>query len=70
MTCFRDMTFCADSMADAKVPCVEKRCHRYFSAETRVAARRWWSHDPDNAPIAFSHFAETCPDYKPQEPQE
>lgn len=63
MICYRNMTFCADSMADAKAPCVEKRCYRRFSTEL-AAARRRWLHDPDKTPIAFKHFAETCPGYR------
>lgn len=54
--CYRDMSFCASD-------CVNTTCHRHFGPEQRADARRWWAHDPDNAPVAFSHFGDTCPDY-------
>ena len=55
--CYKDMTFCA---AD----CATLTCHRNLTDEDIQGARKWWSHDPDNAPIALSDFSENCPDYK------
>lgn len=58
MMCFRDKTFCGSD-------CTRKTCWRHFGAADRVAARAWWSHDPDNAPIAFAPLHEMRPDYQP-----
>lgn len=55
--CFRDMTFCSSD-------CTRVACMRHFGPAEDAAARRWWSHDPDNAPIAFSDFSATCSDYR------
>ena len=57
MICYKDKTFCGSD-------CIMTECHRFFSAETRRGARAWWSHDPDNAPVAFSDFSKSCPHYK------
>ncbi len=62
MICFRDMTFCS---AD----CYNTDCGRYFSELDAIEARRWWSHDPNNAPIAFCDYSATCPDFQ-DEPSE
>jgi hypothetical protein len=59
MICYRDMTFCS-------APCKTTGCPRNFTEETRQAARKWWDHDPDNAPIAFSDFSWGCQDYDPK----
>lgn len=59
MICYRDMTFCSSD-------CDNRECRRHFSEEVEKGARKWWSHDPDNAPIAFSDFSKTCPDYLPR----
>jgi hypothetical protein len=56
MICYRDMTFCS-------AVCDNKLCFRQFTKEVNEKAREWWSHDPDNAPIAFSDFSGTCPVY-------
>lgn len=56
MICFRDMTFC-----DAY--CMNKKCPRQYTLEVDEAARKWWDHDPDNAPVAFSDFSGNCKDY-------
>lgn len=58
MICYRDMTFCASD-------CTNTACHRHFGPEQQKGARSWWSHDPENAPVAFSDFSDTCPDYHP-----
>ena len=61
MICYKDKTFCSSN-------CTNKDCHRFFSDEAREGARKWWRHDPDNAPIAFSDFSGTCPVYiKPKQ---
>jgi len=57
MMCFRDRTFCDSD-------CTNTACYRHFGPDDAEAARRWWSHDPDNAPIAFGYFSEDCPDYR------
>ena len=44
--CYKDRTFCASD-------CMVSDCWRYFGPEQSEGARRWWSHDPDNAPIAW-----------------
>jgi hypothetical protein len=56
MIYYRDMTFCS-------AVCDNKLCFRQFTKEVNEKAREWWSHDPDNAPIAFSDFSGTCPVY-------
>lgn len=56
MICYKDKTFCGSD-------CVNVGCHRYFSEEERENARKWWKHDPDNAPVAFSDFSKNCPGY-------
>jgi len=55
--CYKDRTFCDSD-------CTQSSCYRFFSSEQKEGARRWWSHDPDNAPIAFSNFSKTCEAYK------
>jgi hypothetical protein len=55
--CFRDMAFCASD-------CTNTACHRHYGPDDAAAARRWWSHDPDHAPVAFSDFSDRCPDYR------
>lgn len=54
--CYKDKTFC-------KSDCENTKCFRYFSDDERENARRWWSHDPDNAPIAFCDFSNSCKGY-------
>lgn len=54
--CYKDKTFCS-------AVCDNKECHRQYTKEADEGAREWWSHDPDNAPVAFSDFSENCPDY-------
>lgn len=56
MLCYKDKTFCGSN-------CMNTYCYRYFSEHDKLAARCWWSHDPDNAPIAFSDFSDTCKGY-------
>ena len=56
MMCFRDMTFCTSD-------CTNRKCHRHYSEEVRKAARQWWGND--DAPIAFSDFSDSCPEYTP-----
>lgn len=58
MICFKDKTFCS-------AMCRNYSCHRHFTDELHMQARDWWDHDPDNVPVAFSDFSDTCPDYKP-----
>lgn len=56
MICYRDITFC-------KSDCVNDKCHRFLSDAVRQGARGWWSHDPDNAPIAMLNMSEGCGNY-------
>lgn len=53
MICYKDKTFCSSN-------CIRKDCWRYFGDEQQDGARKWWSHDPDNAPITFSDFSNDC----------
>lgn len=56
MLCYKDMTFCRSD-------CKNSQCFRFFSEEVREGSRKWWSHDPDNAPIAFANFSNNCDGY-------
>lgn len=56
MMCYKDMTFCA-------VDCANVSCHRNLTPEVEKGAREWWSHDPENAPIALSDFSNDCEGY-------
>lgn len=58
MLCFKDRTFCS-------AQCKTHICWRHWTDELHEQARRWWDHDPDNAPVAFSDFSKDCEDYKP-----
>lgn len=55
---YKDRTFCS-------AKCLRTTCPRNFTDEVQQAAREWWSHDPDNAPVAFLDFSPKCPDYQP-----
>lgn len=57
MLCYRDMTFCDSN-------CTNTACRRHFGPVQAEGARRWWSRDPENAPVAFSDFSDACPDYR------
>ena len=59
--CYRDKTFC-------NAPCTNTACYRRLTDDARSGARRWWNHDPDNAPIAVSDFSPGCSEYV-QEPK-
>jgi hypothetical protein len=50
------MTFCSSD-------CVNRNCRRNYTDDIHLAARAWWSHDPDNAPVAFSDLSKDCPGY-------
>lgn len=54
--CYKDRTFCDSD-------CKNTDCFRNFTDDERRGARMWWHHDPDNAPIAFADFSETCEEY-------
>ena len=56
MMCYKDMTFC-------EVKCATVKCIRNLTPDVDEGARQWWSHDPDNAPIALSDFSGTCGEY-------
>lgn len=58
MICYRDMTFCSSC-------CINTDCHRHFGKEEAEGARKWWSHDPDEAPVAFSDFSDSCRGFTP-----
>lgn len=59
MMSYKDQTFC-------KSDCTNTDCYRYFGEYHRDAARKWWSHDPDNAPIAWADFSVSCEEYMRQ----
>lgn len=61
MMSYKDRTFCDSD-------CVNKSCYRYLGEYQREGARQWWSHDPDNAPIAWADFSGHCEEY--MEPKE
>lgn len=56
MMCYKDRTFCNSD-------CIRDDCYRFYNKEVVEGARKWWSHDPDNAPIALSDFSKRCEDY-------
>lgn len=58
MISFRDRTFCS-------AKCSNTDCPRQYTDALHQQARSWWSHDPDNAPVAFSDFKEGCKEYRP-----
>lgn len=58
MISFKDRTFCS-------AKCSNTNCYRNFTDELHQQARLWWSHDPDNAPVAFSDFSKDCQEYHP-----
>jgi len=60
MICYKDKTFCLSD-------CVRKDCYRFLSEEDRKGARIWWSHDPENAPIAVADFSNDCIWYTPND---
>ena len=62
MISYKDRTFC---MSD----CVNKDCDRFYSKEVVEGARAWWSHDPDNAPIAVTDFSKRCGEYEIHNPK-
>ncbi len=53
--CYKDMTFCSSD-------CVNNNCRRHWTPEKRKDAQKWWG--TPHAPVAFSDFSKTCPDYK------
>lgn len=57
MLCYKDMSFCSSD-------CVNTKCRRFFGDEQLEGARKWWAHDPDNAPVAFINFAPGCEEYR------
>ena len=59
MICYRDMTFCSAA-------CANYTCPRNYTDDVHLAARQWWSHDPDNVPVAFMDFSKDCGEYKPK----
>ncbi len=58
MICFKDMTFCS-------AKCQNTSCFRQFTDELHEQARKWWDHDPEHAPVAFSDFSPKCKEYIP-----
>lgn len=56
MICYLDKTFCM-------AKCATVSCHRNFTSEVSDGAKKWWHHDPENAPIAFSDFSDGCDSY-------
>lgn len=56
MICYKDRTFCNSD-------CKNTTCFRYFGKEAREGSRKWWSHDPDNAPVAMADFSPDCEGY-------
>ena len=60
MMCYRDMTFCSGA-------CQNNHCPRLWSDELQKRADEWWKGMDGDAPVAFSDFTDTCPDYIPTE---
>ena len=58
MICFRDKTWCGSD-------CTNRACHRFFGPAQAAAARDWWPHDPENAPVSFADYSGNCGDYQP-----
>jgi len=56
MLCYKDKTFCNSD-------CIVSSCFRFFGEAEREGSRKWWDHDPDNAPIAVSDFSGVCEHY-------
>lgn len=56
MICYKDRTFCNSD-------CINTSCFRNFTDTERRGTRMWWSHDPDNVPIAMADFSKDCGDY-------
>lgn len=56
MMSYKDRTFC-------KSDCTNSDCYHYFGEYQLESARKWWSHDPDNAPIAWADFSVGCEEY-------
>ena len=59
--CYKDMTFCYSD-------CTNTACSRHFGPEVEKKAIEWWG--SEDAPIAFSDFSDTCPDYQPSNANE
>lgn len=59
--CYRDRTFC-------RAECATENCSEKLTDDVRAGARRWWHHDPDNAPIAVGNFSATCLRFKEPAP--
>lgn len=57
MICYLDRAFCSAA-------CANYTCPRNYTDDVRLAAREWWDHDPDNAPIALADFSKYCGEYK------
>lgn len=57
MICFKDMTFCTDSI----YTCINTKCKRYLSEDVIQAGTSWWGHS--DFPLALSTFKEYCNDY-------
>jgi len=54
--CYKDMTFCASD-------CTNTDCNRHFGEAEREGSRKWWQHDPDNAPVSMSDYSGRCDEY-------
>ena len=60
MICYKDRTFCGS-------PCLNLACSRKFTSADRESAANWWG--GDDAPVAFSDMAPSCPDHVLEEPK-
>lgn len=56
MISYKDQTFCS-------AQCKKFHCHINYTDEIHEAAKRWWPHDPENVPVAFSDFSSTCKEF-------
>lgn len=56
MLCYKDQTFC---LAAKDGRCVNSDCFRYFDEQTQKDVDKRWG-KPDDGPVAFSDFWETC----------
>ena len=56
MICYKDRAWCGSD-------CINRECPRNMTPEEYDRAKEWWSHDPENVPIAYMDFSVDCPDY-------
>lgn len=57
MICYRDMTFCTDSM----YTCNNENCPRYINEDLINDGIKWWGYP--EFPLALSSFKKDCKSY-------